>query len=353
MNAASSGRAPHAILLGLSLFLAACGDGEGGSGGTRPLPTVRAEHPQERVFVDLIETVGTANANEQVTISSPVTERIERLYFDDGDFVRKGQLIALLAQDQEQASLASALATEEQARAQLERIQTLNDRGFATRVQLDTQTAALARARADADDARARIADRTVRAPLSGAVSLRTISSGSIVSVGDPIATVSDVSRIKLDFTLPEISTGSLRPGQVVEASSPAYPGVLFTGTVATIDPVIDASTRAITARALLPNPGGRLKPGMLLEVRIRSSQRSALAVPELSVIGEGDERFVYLLDNEDTVRRVAVKTGLRDSGYIEIAGVPAGARVVTEGVVKLADGMQVALSGNSAGKDS
>jgi len=329
--------------------LPGCSTSDGGAPPAAAPPTVKVEQASERVFLDVIEAVGTAGANEQVTISSPVTERIDRLYFDDGDFVRSNQLIAMLSQDQEQAALAAALATEEQVKAQLARIQTLSDRGFATRTQLDTQVAALARAQAEADDARARIADRTVRAPLSGAVSLRTISAGSIVSVGDPIATVSDISRIKLDFAVPETELGNLRPGQVIEVSSAAYPGVLFSGRISTIDPLIDPNTRAVSVRAVLPNPGARLKPGMLLQVRIRSAERRVPSIPELAVIGDGRQRFVYIVDSEGKARRQAVTTGARDGGFIEIAGLPAGARVITEGAIKIADGVNVQIAGQLA----
>lgn len=323
------------------LAVAACGSGEDG-GGERPAPLVKAQAPEMRDFADVVEAVGTARANEQVTIAAPVAERIERLYFDDGAYVRKGQLIAVLAQGQEQAALESARATEAQAQSQLERIEALSERGFATRAQLDAQVATRERARAEAGDAIARIDDRTVRAPLSGAVSLRTISAGTVVSVGDPIATVSDLSRIKLDFAVPETALASLRPGQAIEVRSAAYPGTAFSGTIATIDPVLDPTTRAVMVRAILPNPGARLKPGMLLEVSIRSSQRRAMAVPELAIVGEGEERFVYVVDKEGVARRTRVTTGLRDGGYIEVTGLPAGALVVTEGVIKVSDGAKV-----------
>jgi len=342
-------RRPGAALCCLlpALLISACQSGtDAPAGGGSSAPLVKVAQPAQHVFVDVIEAVGTARANEQVTIAAPVAERIEQLYFDDGDFVRRGQLIATLDQAQEKAALEAALATVELSKTQLERVQSLSERGFATRAQLDSLTAAEARARADADDARARIADRTIRAPLSGAVSLRTISPGTIVSVGDPIATVSDVSRIKLDFSVPETALGALRTGQPIEATSAAYPGETFTGTIATIDPVIDPATRALMVRAVLPNPGMRLKPGMLMEVAVQSAERTALAVPELSVIGEGATRYVYVVGADGKVKRTDVTTGMRDNGLIEVTGLAPTNRVVTEGVIKVADGVEVRISG-------
>jgi membrane fusion protein (multidrug efflux system) len=115
---------------------------------------------------------------------------------------------------------------------------------------------------------------------------------------------------------------------------------------------VIDPDSRAVMVRAILPNPGARLKPGMLLAVRIERASRIADAVPELAVIGDGDERAVFILTPGNKAKRVTIRTGMRDKGLVEVIGVPAGAKVITEGVVKVSDGMTVRLpeAGDSAG---
>ena len=316
----------------------------------RPPPLVQAAPAAKHLFVDVLESEGTLRANEQVTIASAVTERIERVLFGDSMPVRRGQLLAVLSAGQENASLRGANASERQAQAQFERIKALYDRGFATRAQLDLQLAAAERARADASEAQAAIADRMIRAPFSGYTGLRNISAGAIVQAGTPLVTVSDLSRVKLDFTVPETQLAGLSIGQIVEASAAAYPGEAFTGRIASIDPVIDAASRAVMVRAILPNPGARLKPGMLLSVRVSRNSRLADAVPELAVIGNGDERAVFILVPGNKAKRVVVKTGLRDEGLIEVSGLPAGARVIGEGVLKVSDGMAVRLPGANGG---
>lgn len=320
--------------------LAACAEEEAKK--PKALPLVVAVPPTPHLFIDRIEAVGTARATEQVTLSSPVTERIERLYFDDGGFVRRGQVVAVLAQGQERATLAAAQASERQAMAQLARVQQLSTKGFATAALLDQQTASAGAARSQADEARAQIADRVIRAPFAGFVSLRTISEGAIVAAGTPIATVSDISRIKLDFTVPETALAAIRPGQPITAVSSAYPDLRVAGRVATIDPVLDPASRAATIRAILPNPGRVLKPGMLLTVAIQAAAHQGAALPELAVVGEGDDRFVFVVGKGDKVARTRVETGSRDAGLVEVKGLPAGARVVTEGVVKVTDGTKV-----------
>lgn len=345
---------PAALLASSLLFaLTACAAEE--EEPKRQPPLVGAVMVKSHEFVEQIEAVGTARANEQVTIAAPVTERIDRILFTDGMRVSRGQLLAVLSQGQQTASLAGAVASQKQATAQNARIQSLFDRGFSTRAQLEQQQAAAERARADAAAARADISDRMIRAPFAGITSLRTISAGAIVSAGTPIVTVSDISRIKLDFTVPETRLANLRAGQDIQAIAAAFPDRTFGGRVATIDPVIDPETRAVMVRALVPNPGGLIKPGMLLNVRVRITSRVADAVPELAVMGEREKRYVYIVGRENKVARVEVKTGLRDAGLIEVTGLPAGARVIHEGVRKVSEGSKVRLAGEggAAPKDA
>ena len=340
------------LIFSLLLVLSACGETEGKQ-GERPAPLVKVAPTTTMRFVERIDAVGTARANEQVTLSAPVTERIVRLGFDDGAFVRRGQVVAVLAQGQEAAQLNEVQARAREAQQQLERVQALKERGFATQSSLDAQAAQAAAARAQAGSVRATIGDRVVTAPFSGWVSLRTISPGAVVNAGSEIATISDLSSIKLDFAVPETMLSAIRPGLTIEAISAAYPDQPFRGQIATIDPVVDPNTRAVAVRARLPNPDRKLKPGMLLTVAIETAPRLSPSVPELAIVGEGDNRFVYTIGADNEVKRRQVRTGVRSAGRVEILeGLRPGERVVTEGVVKLADGMKVRLAGagNAAG---
>jgi membrane fusion protein (multidrug efflux system) len=334
------------LLLGLTALLAACGSGQGKE-REKQAPLVRAEAAAPMVFVDRIEAVGTARANEQVTISAPVTERIVRLNFDDGAFVRAGQVIAVLRQAEQSAQLSEANARAREAQQQLQRVEQLKGRGFATRSDYDARVAAAATARAQQQAVRAQIGERVIVAPFSGWVSLRTISVGAIANQGTEIATISDLSTIKLDFTVPETMLAAIREGLPIQARASAYPDRIFTGIIQNIDPVIDPNTRAVTVRARMPNPDRALRPGMLLSVAIESARREGLSVPELAVVGEGESRFVFAVGPDGRARRVPVRTGARMAGRIEILqGLRPGQRVVTEGIVKVSDGMHVRLAG-------
>jgi membrane fusion protein (multidrug efflux system) len=213
---------PFLPLILTALCLAGCGAKKAEK--PRTLPMVEAGPIASADFTDALEAVGTALANEQVVLSAPVTERITSLNFSDGGYVGKGQVVATLAVGQEKAELASAEATALQASQQLQRIQALKTRGFATGATLEQQVATANAARASADLARASIGDRIIRAPFAGWVSLRTVSPGAIVTAGTAIATVSDISRIKLDFTIPETRLSMIREGMPIRAVSAAWP---------------------------------------------------------------------------------------------------------------------------------
>lgn len=338
-------------LLALAALLQGCGGNADGAARTKAPPLVRAAAVASTEFLDRIDAVGTARANEQVTLAAPVTERIDRLNFNDGEFIRKGQVVAVLARGQETAQLAQADATAAEADKQLDRLQALKARGFATQSAVDAQMALAQQARARAAEARASIGDRVILAPFGGFVSLRNISVGAVVSAGTEIATISDLSRIKLDFPVPETVLAQIKPGQSIQVRAAAYPDTPFAGRIETIDPVLDPQTRSATVRAILPNPDHRLKPGMLLSVSIAAQSRRAPAVPELAVVGDGDESFVFVVE-DGKAHRIAVKTGLRQNGMVEILdGLQSGQQVVTEGVVKLTDGTAVRVAGRDAPK--
>jgi len=337
-------------ILVATLALSACGSDS--TPQKRNDPLVHAVSPVRRVFVDRIEAVGTARANEQVTLASPVTARIVRVNFGDGQFVGRGQVIAVLAQSRQIADRDGARAQALNAQQQLDRLMALKTHGFVTNATVDAQIASVTSARAAVDAANAAIDDRVIRAPFSGTASLRAISAGAVVNQGTPIVTISDASRIKLDFTVPETLMAALRPGGKVTARSEAYPNLTFAGAIEAVDAVIDPNTRAVLVRALLPNGDGKLKAGMLLNVKVDAGQREGWAVPELAVVGEGAEQFVYVIDKDGKAERRPVKTGMRDAGMIEvIGGLDARDRVIDQGVVKVSPGVKVRTTGKAVAK--
>lgn len=326
------------LVLASILTLAGCQKDSGEEGARkRPAPAVVVGEVNKVALVSRIEAVGTARANEQADLTSTVTERVARINYNDGQFVRKGAVIAELVRSEQGASLSQSQARLREAELQLERLQKLQEQGFATRARVDEQMAAVEVARAQGAAASSQIGDRVIKAPFSGYLSLRQISVGSVASAGTIIATIVDHSQIKLDFRVPELLLTSVRPGLEIEARAAAYPGEIFRGKVQTVDPLVDIATRTVLVRAILPNPDLRLRPGMLMTVEIKSEPRDTLMVPELAVIREGGRAFVWQVAEDDNATRVKVTTGVRKDGAVEIlSGLEAGATIVVDGTVKI-----------------
>lgn len=339
-----------ALGLALSATLAGCGRNGPAPAATGTLPPLVTAGEVARVeWQDEIQALGTAQANESVTLTAKVTETVTRVNFQDGDFVEAGTVLVDLSGRAEVAQLEAAQATFVEARQQYDRLAELVKQGTIPRSQLDTQLSVRDAARARADAIRAALADRIITAPFAGVLGFRRVSPGALVTPGTPIATLDDIRTIKLDFPVPEAYFGRIAPGQAIRARSEAFREHAFEGTVTAVGSRVDPLTRAVTVRAELANPEALLRPGMLLSVRLLEPMRTTLVVPEIAVVQVGQRAFVYRLDAEDRVSQVEVSLGARRYGEVEILeGLSAGERIVVEGTVKLREGAQVRIATES-----
>lgn len=329
-------------LLAFAASLAACGD-EPTQARATSAATVTTTEVQPQPWRDTIQALGTARANESVMVTAKVTETVVRVNFEDGDTVEAGDVLVDLSGRAEVAGLEEAAASYRETRQQYERQQQLASQQLIPAGQLDAQRASMEAARARLDATRARLADRVISAPFDGVLGFRQVSPGTLVTPGTPIASLDDVSVIKLDFSVPEAFLPALAPGQAITARSAAFPDREFTGEVATIESRIDPVTRAVSVRATLPNPDGLLRPGMLLTVDVFQPERQALVVPEIAVVQVARDSHVFRLKDDNTVEEVVVQLGQRRSGEVEVvSGLSPGDRIVVDGTVKLRDGSAV-----------
>jgi membrane fusion protein (multidrug efflux system) len=345
-----AGRSPPIFrifaLPGLLLaVMAATGCGAGGPDASEAAPAtivVMAEvAPVE--WRDTIEALGTARANESVTLTAKVSETVRKVAFDSGDVVRAGDVIVDLSSGAQLAGLEEARAAYQEAERQLARGQELAQTKIISESQLDTQRSTRDAAKARMDVVRAQLSDRVITAPFDGVLGLRRVSPGSLVTPGTEIATLDDISVIKLDFSVPERYLAVIAPGQDIAAHSETYPDRRFAGKVASVDSRVDPVTRSVTVRAEIPNPERLLRPGMLLSVNLYQAPRQAIVVPEIAVIQVGTDAFVYRVKEDGTASRAKVMLGSRRRGEVEVvSGLAAGDTIVTEGAVKLRDGASV-----------
>lgn len=327
-----------------ALILASCGQNptpSGPPGGGKPQP-VRVETVQKKPWIDRIEALGTARANESVTLTAKTAETVARVNFEDGQRVEAGAVLVEMTDRAEVAQLKEAQAAAVEAQKQYERLAGLVKQGTVTQSQVDQQIAARDSARARMDAIRVRLQDRVVTAPFAGVLGFRAVSPGTFVQPGTVIATLDDVSTIKLDFSVPETFLTALAVGQSIEATGAAYGAQKFQGKVTSLSPRVDPITRSITVRAELPNPDGLLRPGMLLSVEVLNRPRESLSIPEVAVSAVRERMFVYRVSESKAIE-TDVRIGARRGGEVEILeGLSEGDQIVTDGLVRMRNGAAV-----------
>lgn len=316
-----------------------------GGAGQRAAAVSRAV-VEPRAFSDRIEVLGVAKGRQSVTITSNTTELVTAVRFRDGDHVREGQVLVDLKASEEDAGLLEAQTRLAQAEREAARWRTLAERGVAPRATAEQYQAAADAARAAVAAASSRKLDRVIRAPFSGVVGLTDIAPGALITPGTAIVSLDELSVIRVDFKAPERYLPVLTEGAAIVARPDAWPGEAIRGRIERLDSRIDPATRAITARAEFPNPGGRLKPGMMLRVTIEHGARQALAIPEAAVQFEGEEAFVYVITPRGqgaSARKQPVDVGATQGGFAEIlSGLRPGEAVVADGLNRIQDGQPV-----------
>jgi membrane fusion protein (multidrug efflux system) len=326
---------------------AAKGAGQAKGAGAAPILVVAAPVKSE-TFYDGLEAIGTAQARESITITAKVTDVIRAILFESGDRVTKGQVLVELANVEQAADLAEASASLEAEQREFERFRELGARGYAPAARVEEARAAYERAQARVNALRARIAERTIRAPFSGVMGLRTASPGALARPGEPIGTLDDVSSMRVDFDIAEGQLALVKAGAGIAATTVAFPGVEFEGKIETVDSRVNTQTRTLKVRAIMPNKDARLKPGMLLNVAVRANPRQALAAPEIAVVEREVGAFVFSVSERDgrmSAQQIAVETGARRAGLVEIkAGLAEGQAIIVEGVQRVRDGGAVRL---------
>jgi membrane fusion protein (multidrug efflux system) len=290
---------------------------------------------QPQTFQSRVNALGTLRAWESVTITSSVSEIVVKLHFEDGELVAQGKLLVNLQQDEEHYSLAQqqdVLAEQEREVARLENLARSNQ---VAQTELDQRRTLAAIARNRIEEEKARIEDRNISAPFAGVLGLRQISPGALVVPGQTITTLDDVTRMRLDFTVPARFLRFLEPGQSIEAQSAAYVES-FAGVLAAVDSRVDPVNRSITARASFDNADGLLKPGLLMQVVVLGEKRQTLLIPEESLMSRAADNFVWRID-ADQATRVPIVLGDRRPGWVEVvSGLAAGDRIVKDGISRL-----------------
>lgn len=308
---------------------------------------------------------GELRAEREATARAEVGGSISNLRVQEGDTVRRGQVLCrieapaqddtLLSAEQGVRAAASALDV---ARRDAERTAALASEGLIARRDVETAAkgvataeAALAEAVARVAGAREQLQKSVVRAPIAGVVSTQAAHDGDVIAPGAPVMTIIDPSRMQFVASVPADAVGALRPGAPVEFRLPAYEQERFTGRITRINPAVDPLTRQVQIYVAVPNRPQRLVAGLFAEGRVTTATREALVAPADAVEASGESASVLRL-RDGRAERAAVKIGLRDEqhGRIEIlSGLSANDMLLTGAAQAVAPGTRVEIAGSQS----
>lgn len=297
-----------------------------------------------------VQAVGTGAAVRSVTVRSQVPGQAERIMFDAGDRVERGQPLVRLDDRQEQLALDLAEVRLRDAQRNVDRLQKLRNRGSAAGVTLEDAETAAALARIERDQAASALAKRTVRAPFAGVTGIPLIDPGSRIDEQTPVVNLDDRSSIRVRFDVPEEYLARLPVGSLIEARTPAFADRMFEGTVVEIDSRVDALSRTAPVRAEIPNSDDLLRPGMSFGVSARLPGEIRAAVPQLALQWARNGAYVWRV-RDGAAEQAEVRLLGREAGLALVEGdIAPGELVVIEGVQRLRPGRPVRVLGEAAG---
>lgn len=323
-----------------------------------PIPVATVMAATRPMAKDLVVN-GSIIAKSQVNVLPKTSGRILELRVQEGDRVRKGEVIAVLETpelgwqlQQQKSGLLSAEANRDQAEDNLSRMRELATEGVISQQQLKAAETQAKVARSQVKQAKAAInlmesqlANGTITSPITGVVIAKGLDVGAMAGPSSPIVTVAQAGSLQAKLPVAERDLGMVHEGGRVVVTSVALPGETFEGRISEVAPMVDPQTRLIAVKVDLKETG-RLKVGMNVNGTIAGPSQNALAVPTTAVLTDGAEQIVYLA-KAGKAERVVITTGLRAGGWVEVtSGLVPGAPVITEGATFVKNGDPIASGG-------
>ena len=347
------------IFLLMVVLLSICGgcSGEKGkaagvqSAGYAPV-NVRIDAVLRDTIRDKIRLIGTAEPFKEVVVSSESGGEIEGLFFEKGDRVGKGRLLARVNTSLLRARFDEAKAFYDQKKAEKERLEKLFEKKAATKHQLINGTADFEMAGARLEQASILLERSEIRAPLAGVVTSKELEEGELAAPGAPLGTIQDLSRMKVTAGVPEGDIGEIRRTTPVSVTFDAFPGKTYEGEIGYISASSDALNGTFPVEVVIENPDLAVRSGMMARLEIvKNVIEEALVVRQDAVIEREDGHYAFVLEGEKARRR-KLELGHVEGNRVEIlSGLSPGERLVTSGQRQLADGQRVRIVTNESGK--
>lgn len=321
----------------------------------RPPAMVSATTARTDSWTPSKKAVGSVTAVNGIEVANEVAGVVERIHFESGDLVEKGDILVELNADIDQAALRTRRAEASLAAQEFKRVSDLLPRRAVSQSQFDEAKANYDAAQARVNEAEATLSKKVIRAPFSGTLGLRMVDQGQYLATGTAIVEINMLDPIYVDYTLSEQDLPLMATGYSVSVSVAALPDERFEGQVSAINTSVNPETRTIRVRATLENAEGKLKPGMFATIQtLQPSDVEMVTVPLTAISYNTYGDFVFVIEKDDNdqliVNRRTVATGeTRGERIAVLSGLAAGEQVVSKGLLRLRAGQNVAIQEDAA----
>lgn len=319
--------------------------------GAPPPTSVEVVQAQQVQWQPRVSAVGTLTAREGIDVSNEVEGIVEKIHITSGQHVKKGDLLVTLNDDVEQADLVSFKAQEDLARSLFKRNKDMWKKKTISETDYDNAHSNLKVAQANVVQTKARIAKKSIRAPFSGVLGIRHISTGEYLPPGTMMVSLQDYSQLYTDFAVAEKYFPDVTAGLNVEFRVSAYAERLFIGQVQAIDAKVNEATRNISVRAQLVNEDDLLRPGMYADIDLMLDRPAdVIVVPATAIVYSSFGNALFVVEDDGkggmVARRMSIVTGEQRGDLVVIAeGLSGGEQVVQAGVSKLRNNVPVVIT--------
>ena len=305
---------------------------------------VNAKIVKPHLLTDELFVSGKLVPDEEVDLSFETSGKIIDINFTEGTFVTKGQLLAKVNDSQLQAQLKRLEAQMPLAEDRVFRQNALLQRDAVSKEAYEQVKTELATLNADIENVKANIAMTELRAPFDGIIGLRQVSEGAYATPSTPIATLTKISPLKIEFSIPEKYAGLIKNGTGFEFTVDGFMQP-FKARVYASDSRLDSETHTFTMRATYPNSNGLLYPGRFVHIKLKTQEiKQAIAIPSDAIVPEMgiDKVFLY---KSGKAQPVEIEKGLRTEAKVQVLrGLNIGDTIITSGTLQLRTGLNVTL---------
>lgn len=312
--------------------------------------TIATAVVHEETWQDTLSAVGSVSADQGVTVAPEIAGTVSEVDFVSGATVKQGDLLVRLDTSTEEAQLRAAEAQADLAKITAGRERKLLADKTVSQSDVDQADANWKQYAANADNIRATIQKKTIRAPFSGKLGIRLVNLGEQLDVGKSIVSLQSLTPVFVDFSIPQQDFAKLQTGFKVQAVADAYPSNVFEGEITAINPDLDLTTRSVRVRAKFENSDELLRPGMFARVTVVLPQENPVEViPATAILSAayGESVFIVTPDKAGStnlvVHQAFIRTGQTRGDFVSVvSGLKVGDKVASTGLFKLRNDLPV-----------